>query len=92
MDEPLRLPDVRSHVRRPGLSESHTAMPVSQRLTCLVARFCHREERVWTVSQAEKEAGRALTEIDEETLVMLTAKAAATQDRGRGVGGESGID
>lgn len=52
-----------------------------------MAPICHREERVRTVFLAEKEADRALTAEDEETLVMLTAQAAAAQDRSREAGG-----
>ncbi len=73
VDKPLRLRDMHSHARRLGLPEFHPAMPVSPQLTCLVAPICHREERVGTVFLAEKEAGRAFTKEDEETLVMLAA-------------------
>ena len=76
VDKPLRLRDMRSHARRLGLPGFHPAMPVSPQLTCLVAPICHREERVGTVFLAEKEAGRAFTKEDEETLVMLAAHAA----------------
>lgn len=76
IDEPLRSRDLHSHIRRRGLPEFHPAMEVSPKLTFLVAPIHHRDERVGTVFLAEKEAGRAFTPEDEETLVMFAAQAA----------------
>ncbi len=75
VDRPLRLGDMHSHVRRLGLPDFQPAMPVSPKLTCLVAPIRHREERVGTIFLVEKEAGRAFTEGDEETLVTFAAQA-----------------
>ncbi|MDE2998492.1 MAG: hypothetical protein OXU79_05360 [Gemmatimonadota bacterium] len=65
MDEPLRVPDIHSHARRPGLPESHPEMPVNPKLARLVASICHREERVGTVFPVEKKGGREFITEDE---------------------------
>ena len=76
IDEPLRLPDMQSHLRRLGLPDFHPAMPVSPKLTFLVAPIRHLGERVGTFFLAEKEGGREFTPEDEETLVMFASQAA----------------
>lgn len=76
VDKPLRLRDMHSHARRLGLPGFHPAMPVSPKLTCLVAPIFNREERVGTFFLAEKEAGGAFTADDEATIVMFAAQAA----------------
>ncbi len=76
VEGPLRLGDMHSHARRLGLPDFHPPMPVRPKLTCLVAPIRHREERVGTFFLVEKEAGRAFTEEDEETLVTFAAQAA----------------
>ena len=76
LDEPLRLRDLHVHIERLGLPEFRPPMPVSPKLTFLVAPIHHGGERVGTLFLAEKEGSEAFTPEDEETLVMFASQAA----------------
>ena len=74
--EPIRLQDLRKHIKSQGLPEFHWPVAVSSPLSFLVAPVHHRGERVGIIWLAETEAGRAFTSEDEETLVMFASQAA----------------
>ena len=74
--EPIRLQDLREHLKSQGLPEFHWPVAVSSPLSFLVAPVHHGGERVGIIWLAETEAGRAFTCEDEETLVMFASQAA----------------
>ena len=74
--EPLRLPDLLSHVRCMGLPELRPPMEVSPAVSFLASPVLHRAERVGNVYLAEKEGGGEFTREDEETLVLFASQAA----------------
>ena len=76
VEEPLRLPDMNSHIRSVGLPEFSPPMPVSPSLAFLAVPIRHGGERVGTLFVAEKEGCGAFTQEDEETMVMFASQAA----------------
>ena len=74
--EPLRVPDLLSHVRCMGLPELHPPMEVSPAIPFLASPVLHRGQRVGNVYLAEKEDGAEFTREDEETLIMFASQAA----------------
>ena len=73
---PLRLPNVRAHLKALGLT--HPRLPEDARSapSFLAAPIRHGGERVGNVFLAQKEPAREFTDEDEETLVMFAAQAA----------------
>ena len=76
IEEPLRLQDINSYVRRLGLSKFRLPMPASGAPTLLAAPVCHRGEKVATFVLFEKEGGTAFTSEEEEALMMFASHAA----------------
>ena len=76
IEEPLRLQDINSYIRRLDLPEFRPPMPVSPALPILAAPVRHRGETVGTFVLFEKSSGTAFTPEDEEALMMFASHAA----------------
>lgn len=76
VEEPLRVPDLCSHIRRLGLPQFRLPMPVSPSLAALACPLCQRDERMGTFILLEKEGGTTFTPEDEKTLMMFASHAA----------------
>ena len=72
---PLRVRDLRAHIRSQGLPELPLPWKVSEELPCLTAPIRHGGERVGSIFVAGKEAGREFSLEDEETLVLFASLA-----------------
>ncbi|MXY35314.1 MAG: response regulator, partial [Dehalococcoidia bacterium] len=74
--EPLRLPDLLSHVRTLGLREFRVPLPVGASMSFLGAPVLHQGECVGNIYVAEKEEEQEFAAEDEKTLVMFASQAA----------------
>ncbi len=76
LPSPLRLPDLLGHLRSRGLPEPHIPLSAGPVLSFLAAPIFHRGERAGNLFLGGKEAGRAFTGEDEDTLVLFASQAA----------------
>ena len=76
IEEPLRLPDLLSHIRSQGLPDLRPPVEVGASLSFLAAPVLHIGKRVGNIYVAEKETSGEFSREDEETLVMFASQAA----------------
>ncbi len=76
LSEPLRLPDLETHVRGLGFGDFSTPQPTVPAYRFLAAPMFHRGARVGHVFVGDKEGGGEFSQEDEETLVMFASQAA----------------
>ena len=76
LQEPLRVPDILSHIGSLGLPELRPPLSLGSSFPFLAAPVFHRGERVGNFFLAERQDGQEFTEEDEETLVMFAYQAA----------------
>ena len=74
LPDPLRIPDLLTHLRVQGLPELRPPIDVSEKVSFLVFPVLHRRERVGSIYLAEKEGGREFTREDEETLALFASR------------------
>ena len=74
--QPLRLPDLLSHIRSEGLPEFPPPVEAGPGISFLASPVLHRDEPVGNIYVAEKEHGLEFTQQDEDTLVMFASQAA----------------
>ena len=75
ISEPLRVPDLASHVRALGFTEFSIPLPVGV-FRFMAAPMFHRDVRVGHVFVGDREDGEEFTRSDEEILVMFASQAA----------------
>ena len=75
-EEPLRLPDLLSHIKSQGLPELQPPVEVGPSLAFLAAPVFYTGKRVGNIYVAEKGTGGEFSLEDEETLVMFASQAA----------------
>ena len=71
--EPLRVPDIDSHMKALGMPDFLPGIPTS---SLLVAPIRHQGVGIGTFYLAHESEGREFSQEDEETLVMFAAQAA----------------
>ena len=76
LPQPLRLPDLLSHIRATDLPDLQPPVAVGPAVPFLAAPVKHRGERVGNFFLAKTEPGDEFTLEDEETLMMFAAQAA----------------
>ena len=76
LQEPLRVPDLQSHITSRGLPELNMPVGISPSVDVLSAPVFHHGEHLANIYLSESEDKDEFTQEDENTLVMFAAQAA----------------
>ncbi len=76
LPEPLRVPDLVSHVTAAGAPDFRLPLPIGRVMSLLTAPIIQQGEQAGNIFVAAKEGSAEFSREDEETLVMFASQAA----------------